>query len=379
MCSSDLWGRPAIQVAFTIFVLAETWLVPLEGYLVDRYGPRVVVVLAGLLVGGAWMINSVAHSLTLLYIGALVAGIGAGGVYGTCVGNALKWFPDRRGLAAGLTAMGFGAGSALTVSPIADMIATRGYEATFLTFGIIQGTVIFLLGWILKAPPAGFAVAAKAGVVAPAPARDYTPGQMVRTPAFWVMYAMFVMMSTGGLVATAQLTPIANDYQISAIQVSLLGLTYPALKFALAIDRVMNGVSRSMFGWVSDQIGREHTMLLAFTLEGVSLLLLDRFGRDPTAFVVLTAMVYLCWGEIYSLFPATTADTYGRKYAAANYGLMYTAKGTASLLVPLSSIVAASSGGWHAVYLVAAAMNLVSAVMAFWVLKPMRIRMKAAG
>ena len=279
-------------------------------------------------------------------------------------------------MAAGLTAMGFGAGSALTVFPIAAMIKSSGYQATFLNFGIGQGAVIFLLGWLLKAPPAGFAVKAKAGAPAPALARDYTPGEMVRTPAFWVMYAMFVMMSTGGLVATAQLTPIANDYQIAGVPVSLMGLTLPALTFALSIDRVTNGLSRPFFGWVSDHLGRENTMVLAFSVEGVSILLLDQFGRDPTAFVVFTALVYFAWGEIYSLFPATCADTYGKKFAAANYGLMYTAKGTASLLVPLSSVMAASRGGWRSVYLAAAAMNFVSVALAQWVLKPMRARLK---
>ena len=373
------WGRPAIQVAFTLFILIETWLVPVEGYLVDRFGPKVVVVGSGVLVAASWVINAAAQSLPMLYFGAIVGGIGAGGVYGTCVGNALKWFPDRRGLAAGLTAMGFGAGSALTVFPIAAMIKSQGYEATFFNFGLGQGAVILLLGFFLKAPGAGFTVAAKAGALPAAPARDFTPVEMVRTPVFWVMYAMFVMMSTGGLIATAQLTPIANDYQIAGIPVSLLGLTFPALTFALSIDRIMNGVSRPLFGWVSDHLGRENTMVLAFALEGVSILLLNEFGRDPTAFVVLTALVYLCWGEIYSLFPATTADTYGKKFAAANYGLMYTAKGTASLLVPLSSMMAASSGGWRTVFLAAAAMNFLAAIMAQWMLKPLRTRMKASG
>jgi OFA family oxalate/formate antiporter-like MFS transporter len=372
------WGRAAIQVAFTIFILTETWLVPIEGYLVDRFGPKMVVVLAGVFVAGSWVLNAVASSLPLLYGAAVIGGIGAGAVYGTCVGNALKWFPDRRGLAAGLTAMGFGAGSALTVFPIAAMIKSQGYEATFFRFGLIQGGLVFALGFLLRAPALGLAMAAKAGAPPKAVQREYSPIEMTRTPVFWVMYLMFVLMATGGLVATAQLTPIAIDFKIADVPVSLIGLTLPALTFALSLDRVLNGVSRPFFGWLSDHLGREHTMGLAFALEGASILLLNQFGTNPTAFVLLTALVYLGWGEIYSLFPATCGDTYGRKFAAANAGLLYTAKGTAALLVPLSSVIAASAGGWRAVFLTAAAMNFVAAAMALWVLKPMRIRMSAA-
>jgi MFS transporter, OFA family, oxalate/formate antiporter len=247
------WGRPAIQVAFTLFVLTETWLVPIEGYLVDRFGPRIVVVCASILVGLAWVLNSVADSLPQLYTAAIIGGVGAGAVYGTCVGNALKWFPDRRGLAAGLTAMGFGAGSALTVIPIANMIKSSGYEATFFRFGLGQGLVVFLLGWFLLQPPAGFKVAGAKSTKRFAP-RDRNPTEMVRTPVFWVMYVMFVMMAVGGLMATAQLGPIARDFQIADLPVSILGLTLPALTFALTFDRVLNGVTRPFFGWVSDRL-----------------------------------------------------------------------------------------------------------------------------
>ena len=374
------WGRAAIQVAFTIFVLTETWLVPLEGYLVDKYGPRIVVVISSVLVGVSWVLNSLADSLTMLYIAAAIGGVGAGAIYGTCVGNALKWFPDRRGLASGLTAMGFGAGSALTIIPISSMIQADGYEATFLFFGLLQGIVVFILGWFLVAPGTGFkpTAASKAVSDAATPAREYTQLEMIRTPVFWVMYVMFVLMATGGLMATAQLAPIARDFQIADIPVSLLGITLPALTFALSIDRVLNGVTRPFFGWVSDRIGREQTMFIAFALEGIGILMLSAFGNDPVAFVLLTGLVFFAWGEIYSLFPATCADAYGRKYAAGNYGLLYTAKGTASLLVPVTSVVAAASGGWHAVFIAAAVMNLVAAFMALFVLKPLRLRMSAA-
>ncbi|MES2176297.1 MAG: oxalate/formate MFS antiporter [Gemmatimonadota bacterium] len=369
------WGRPAIQVAFTIFVLVETWLVPAEGYLVDRVGPKMVAVVSGILVSASWVIFSYADSLFLFYVGAAVGGIGAGGVYGACVGNALKWFPDRRGLAAGLTAMGFGAGSALTVFPIAAMIKTAGYEATFFKFGIAQGAVVFVLGWFLLAPNAGLKVPGKSGAAAVAATKEYTPTEMLRTPAFWLMYLMFVLMATGGLIATAQLTPIAKDMGIAESPVFILGITLPALTFALSIDRVLNGISRPFFGWMSDHIGRENTMFVAFGLEGVAILLLNQFGGSPLAFVLLTALVFFGYGEIYSLFPATCADTYGRRFASANAGLLYTAKGTASLLVPLSSLMAAAMGGWHAVFMAAAVMNLLAAALALLVLKPMRTRM----
>jgi OFA family oxalate/formate antiporter-like MFS transporter len=371
------WTKPAIQVAFTLFVLIETWLVPIEGWLVDKYGPRVVVLCASFLVAASWVLDAYANSLPMLYFAAAVGGIGAGAVYGTCVGNALKWFPDRRGLAAGLTAMGFGGGSALTVIPIVAMIKSSGYESTLINYGIGQGLTIFVLAWFLRAPGAGFmsALKSKIGVTATS-VREYSPGQMLKTPVFWVMYVMFTLMATGGLLATAQLAPIAKDYGITDVPASILGLTLPALTFALSLDRVLNGIARPFFGWISDNIGRENTMFIAFVLEGAGILALNQFGRNPVAFVLLSALVFFAWGEIYSLFPVTCADTYGRKFATANAGFLYTAKGTAALLVPLSSIIAASGGGWRAVFLAAGSMNFVAAAMALVVLKPLRKKMK---
>lgn len=368
------WGKPAIQVAFTIFVLLETWLVPIEGYLVDRFGPGTVTVVAGVFVGSSWALNSIADSLFLLYLAAAMGGIGAGAVYGSCVGQALKWFPDRRGLAAGLTAMGFGAGSALTVIPIAAMIKSNGYQQTFLYFGLAQGLVIFALGGFLRRPAAADTASDRAHVIPPR--RDFAPLQMAATPVFWVMYALFVLMAAGGLMATAQLAPIAKDFSIADVPVNLLGLTLPALTFALAIDRLLNGATRPFFGWVSDHLGRENTMFIAFFLEGAGILLLSRFGQDPVAFVLLSGIVFFAWGEIYSLFPATCADTFGSKFAAANAGLLYTAKGTAALLVPLTSVVSASAGGWHTIFMAASAMNFVAAFAALLLLKPLRAAMQ---
>jgi MFS transporter, OFA family, oxalate/formate antiporter len=363
------WGRAAIQVAFTIFVLTETWLVPVEGWLVDRFGPKIVVLVGGILVGIAWAINSAANELWMLYVAAAIGGIGAGAVYGTCIGNALKWFPDRRGLAAGLTAAGFGAGSALTIIPIQGMIQSSGYEATFLWFGIGQGLVVVVLSLLLRAPQPG---EVPLSTRLRQSARDYAPVEVLCSPIFWVMYIMFVLVAAGGLMATAQLAPIANDFQIAKVPVSLLGLTLPALTFALSIDRVLNGLTRPFFGWVSDNIGRENTMFIAFGVEAMGIWALSVFGHDPVLFVILSGLVFFAWGEIYSLFPSTCTDVYGAKYATTNAGLLYTAKGTASLLVPLANVLAVASGGWHAVFVVAALMNAVAAIMALAVLKPLR-------
>ena len=370
------WGRAAIQVAFTIFVLTETWLVPIEGYLIDRFGPRIMISGSGVLVAIAWVINSVADSLPLLYLGAAIGGIGAGVIYGGSVGNALKWFPDRRGLAAGLTAAGFGAGSALTVIPIANMIQSSGYQAAFLWFGLGQGIVVVLVALLLRAPQPG-EVPVPAAPVVQQTRRDYGPMEVLSSMPFWVMYVMFVMVGTGGLMATAQLAPIAKDFKIDTIPVSILGLTLPALQFALSIDRVLNGITRPFFGWVSDQIGRENTMFIAFMLEGIGIYALLHFATDPLLFVILSGVVFFAWGEIYSLFPATCTDIYGRKYATTNYGLLYTAKGTAALLVPLGNVLTTWTGSWTAVFVIAAILNIIAAVMALVVLRPIRQRAMA--
>ena len=372
------WGRAAIQVAFTVFVLAETWLVPFEGYLIDRFGPKIMVCGSGALVAIAWIINSMANSLFLLYLGAAIGGIGAGVIYGASVGNALKWFPDRRGLAAGLTAAGFGAGSALTVIPIANMIQSSGYQAAFLWFGLGQGIVVMLVGLMLRAPQAS-EISAPAAPAVMQTKRDFGPAEVLRTPVFWVMYVMFVAVGAGGLMAIAQLAPIATDYKIAGIPVSILGLTLPALTFALTIDRVLNGICRPFFGWVSDHIGRENTMFIAFFLEGVGIYALLYVANNPVLFVILSGVVFFAWGEIYSLFPATCTDIYGRKFATTNYGMLYTAKGTASLLVPLANVLTSATGSWHAVFYVAAILNIAAALMALFVLKPMRIRTMARG
>jgi len=366
------WGRAAIQVAFSIFVLTETWLVPVEGWFVDRYGPKLVVLFGGVLVGLAWMINAVAGSLLVLYVAAAVGGIGAGAVYGTCIGNALKWFSDLRGLAAGLTAAGFGAGSALTVIPIQGMIAAKGYEAAFLHFGLAQGIIVCTISWFLRAPRSG-EIEATSPLAAQNVRPQHTPIEMVRSPIFWIMYVMFVLVGAGGLMATAQLALIAKDFKVDTVPVSVLGITLSALTFALSLDRILNGVTRPFFGWVSDKLGRENTMFAAFSLEALGIWLLSMFGGSAVTFVLLSGLVFFAWGEIYSLFPSTCTDTYGTRYATTNAGLLYTAKGTAALLVPWGNVLTTMTGDWHTVFTIAVLMNIAAAILAVFVLKPLRM------
>jgi len=339
----------AISITFTVFVLLETWLVPFEGWLVDKFGPRNLVLVGGVLAGLGWYLSAGADSTTSLYLAYALSGIGAGVVYGTAIGSALKWFPDHRGLAAGLTAAGFGAGSALTVQPIQDMITSAGYAATFQQWGILQGAVVVFAALFLKAPPAGWLPrtwtleARAAELKKRQTALDFTPMEMASTKQFWVLYLMMTMVATGGLMATAQLGPMAADFKVDKFPINFLWIQMTAITFALAADRVVNGLCRPFWGWVSDHIGREKTMSLAFGLEGfaIALLILSlQVFKSPELFVVMSAFTFFGWAEIYSLFPATVGDFFGRKYATTNYGFMYTAKGTASVFVPIGAALA---------------------------------------
>ena len=370
MSKAQGWSRAAIGGAFSVFVLAETWLVPVESWFVDRFGPRFVVMAGGILVALAWSLNAMAHTIPMLYAGAIVGGIGAGAVYGTCVGNAVKWFVGRRGLATGLTAAGFGAGAAATVVPIQDAIAAHGYQAAFLWFSLGQGLVILIASQFLRAPSAD--LTPMAVVNNPQTGRDYAPAEVLKTPIFWLLYVMFTLVAAGGLIVTAQFASIAADFGVAKSHLSLLGIAGTVLTVALRVDNVLNGLARPFFGWVSDKIGREQTMFIAFSLGAVAIWSLAQYGHDPVMFVICSGAIYFTWGEIYSLFPATCTDAYGRKYAATNAGMLYTAKGTASLLVPYSAYIAAK-GDWHAVFWMGAIANVIVALLAVLVLRPMRL------
>jgi MFS transporter, OFA family, oxalate/formate antiporter len=367
------WGTAAIQVAFSVFIATETWLVPIEGWFVDRFGPRLVVAFGGILVAIAWTMDSFATSLAQLYIASAISGVGAGAVYGTCVGNALKWFPDRRGFAAGLTAAGFGAGTAATVIPIRDMILGYGFESAFLWFGLGQGVVVLLLSGLLRGPEPG--ETPKPALRLTQALRDSTPLETLRSPIFWLLYLMFVMVSASGLMATAQIAPIAKDFHLASDDVTILFVTTSTLSAALVIDNVLNGLARPFFGWISDVIGRENTMAIVFALGAVAYWGLGELGHTPYMFILMAGLIFFTWGEIFSLFPSTCTDTYGAKYATTNAGLLYTAKGTSAWVVPLASLLKDYSGHWHWVFTIATIMNLIVAALALFVLKPMRRRL----
>jgi len=371
------WSLASIQFAFSIFIALETWLTPVEGWIVDylgpQRGPKLVVAFGGIMVAAGWLINSFADTLTPLYLGAVVGGIGGGAVYATSVGHAVKWFPDRRGLAVGLTAGGYGAGSAVSVIPIQYVISTSGYQAAFFWFGIIQGGIVFLLAWLLRGPEPGEIPATVAPKVIQS-VRSYTPVEVLKSPVFWLLYVMFVMVSGSGLMATAQIAPIAKDFGVEKV-VLLFGTA--TLTLAVIVDSIANGTARPLFGWVSDNIGREYTMGIAFTLGGIAYWLLGSLGTAPWAFVVFAAMIFLTWGEIFSLFPSTCTDSFGPKFATVNLSLLYTAKGASAIFAPVANMIKDATGSWQMVFLLATLMNFVVVGLALFVLKPLRRQVMA--
>jgi OFA family oxalate/formate antiporter-like MFS transporter len=364
------WATAGIQFAFSILIFLNTWLAPAEGWVADRWGPRFVVMVGGLAAGASWVLNAHAHSLPSLYVAAAIGGLGMGCVFGTCMGSALKLFPERRGFASGMIAAGYALGSAITVIPISRMIAESGYRQTFFVFGLVQGGAIVLLGAFLTRP------AAKAAVAATSASGEFTPSETVRSKVFWLIYAVYLMIAFGGMTVTAQLGPIAHDFGVDKRVVTLLGFSLPLLTMTVSIDNIANGLTRPFSGYLSDRIGRENAMLLMFSAEGIAFFGMAAAGRNPLAFVVFAALIFLFWGEIFSLFPAICGDTFGVRHATANNGLLYTAKGTSALVVPLANFLVGATGNWTAVLVAMAVSSVGAGVLARGVLAPMRRRMR---
>jgi OFA family oxalate/formate antiporter-like MFS transporter len=369
---------PLVQLTFTIFIFLETWLVPFEGALIDRVGPRLMLGIGGILVGVGWVGAGYAESVRSLYFWYGLGGVGAGFVYGGTIGNALKWFPDHRGLCVGLTAGAYGIGTALSVAPISSMIRTSGYQHTLVFFGIIQGVIVLLAALFLAKPPAGWMPpnwkekeqTIKAHVHSSSV--DMTPLQMVKTYSFWVIYFMMTLVAFGGLVVTAQLKPMAVSYHVDKIIV-FGGFT--ALVLAIEIDRILNGLTRPFWGWVSDHIGRENTMFIAFTAEAMAVFGLLHLIHRPYWFILLSGLCFFAWGEIFSLFPSITGDLFGKQWATTNYGIVYTAKGTASFFAGFGAAwLFQRTGSWTRVFWIMICCDLLAAFLALLWLKPVAAR-----
>ena len=355
---SNGWILSDVQWAFTLFILFQTWIQPLEGWLIDRMGPRVFISTAGVLCGAGWAGLAYATTLPMLYTLYAAAGIGAALVYSGSIGSALKWFRERRGLAAGIMAAGFGGGTALFIPIISSIIASRGYRTAFIITGIVQGVVILCVAQVLRHPAAETTgpAAPKTGTATQATTRHFTTPEMLRTPQFYVLYVMFVLMATGGLLVTAHAGPMAQSW----------GLTAAALTLAASLSPVANGASRIFWGWASDQIGRETTMVIAFLLQAVCLLLVLAVGQWGAGWFAFTlVLTYFTWGEIFSLFPATLGDYFGTRHATSNYSVLYTAKGVAAIIGGgVAALLYERFGNWSAAFYGSAALALIAGVMA---------------
>jgi OFA family oxalate/formate antiporter-like MFS transporter len=368
----------AVQVAFAAFILCETWLVPFEGYLIDRLGPRLVIGIGGILVGLGWIGSGMTSTLYGLYFWYSIGGIGAGAVYGGCMGNSLKWFPDHRGMCAGFTAGAYGLGTALTVAPIASMMKSSGYQHTFVVWGIIQGIIVFVTAMTIVPPPKGWLPANwKPVAKVRQTLLDMTWLEMLKQPSFYAIYVMMTLVAFGGLVVTAQIKPIAIFYKVDKV-IILWGMS--ALVVAIELDRILNGLCRPFWGWVSDHIGRENTMFIAFLGQALAVLGLLRLITHPLWFVLMTGLCFFGWGEIFSLFPSIVGDLYGKKWATTNYGIVYTAKGLASIFAgPVAALASVKTGSWIGIFWVMIACNVVAAFMALLWLKPLAARTVAGA
>jgi OFA family oxalate/formate antiporter-like MFS transporter len=370
----------AVQIAFAAFIFCETWLVPFEGYLIDRIGPRLVIGIGGLLVGASWIGCGYSYTTTGLYIWYAIGGIGAGAVYGGCTGNVLKWFPDHRGLCTGIVSGAYGIGTAVTVAPIEKMIKSSGYQHAFIFCGIVQGIIVTVAAMFIVAPPRGWIPktwkpAARVHQVT----TDMTWWEMLQQPTFYLIYVMMTLVAFGGLVVTSQLVEIADFYKVDKV---IIAWGMSAAILAIQLNRIVNGITRPLWGWISDHIGRENAMFTAFLVEGLAVWAWLQTINRPLLFVLLSSVVFFAWGEIFSLFPSLTADLYGRRWATTNYGIVYTAKGTAAIFsAPVAAYVMLRTGSWIPVFYVMIFCDVIAALMALLWLKPLvsRTIAKAGG
>ena len=369
----------AIQWTLTFFIIAQTALFPINAYFVDRFGPRVIVALASLFVATGWVGAGLAYSLPALYVSYALGGIGAGAVYGGCIGVAMKWFPDRRGLCVGIVAGSYGFGTALTVLPIDHMIKSSGYRSAFITFGIIQGIVVLLAAQFIKMPAVGWLPAGWETIKAKVQRKvvqsecDCTPREMLKSSSFYLLYLMMTLVTASGLMLSAQLKPIAVSYGYDKFA---LFAGFTLLTLTLSLNQVLNGSARPFFGWVSDRIGRYDTMAIVFVMEAVAIVALTLVVARPFWFMATSALMFFAWGDIYSLFPAAIADIFGSRHATTNYGIQYTAKGLGSILAgPGAALVMSAAGSWIPVFWAAVACNVIAAGLAVLWLKPRVARM----
>ena len=369
-----------LQWTFSLLIILQTWFSPFQAYLVDRFGPRTLISIGALLSGGSWIASAYVDNLWALYFTyGVIGGFGTGIIYVGIIGLMVRWFPDRRGLATGLAAAGYGFGAFFTSFPIDSMIKSSGYAHTFIVWGIVQAVIGVLAAQWLRVPPENYqleSAAPPAAVASQQTRRSYSPRQMLKSPVFYLLFVMMSMMSTSGLMVTSNVGPFAKEFGVA----DMLVLGMAALPLSLTLSRVTNGLTRPFFGWVSDHIGRESTMALAFSLEAVAILVLFAYINQPALFVVLTGLVFFGWGEIFSLFPSTLTDTFGPKFAATNYGFLYIAQGVGSFLGgPAAAFLKQSTGSWTAVFIVVAVLDVITALLAITVLRAMRREHLAAG
>ncbi len=368
-----------LQWTFSLLIILQTWCSPLQAYLVDRFGPRLLISAGAAMSGGGWILSAYVDNIWALYFTyGVICGFGTGIIYVGVIGLMVRWFPDRRGLATGLAAAGYGFGAFFTSFPIDSMIKSSGYAHTLVVWGVIQGAIGILAAQWLRIPadgwqPEGYSPATASTAQA---SRSYKPAEMLRNPVFWLLFFMMSLMSTSGLMVTSNVGPFANEYHVA--QAMVLGMA--ALPLSLTLSRVTNGLTRPFFGWVSDHIGREMTMFVAFSLEAVAILVLFAFIDRPALFVVLTGLVFFGWGEIFSLFPSTLTDTFGPKYAATNYGVLYIAQGVGSILGgPAAAYLKQMTGSWTSVFIIVAALDIITALLAVGVLRAIRTKHIAAS